>query len=801
VVLLNNYIIKRIISIALCVSVLSAVVLLNPVDVNAQQIRVTVDGIQVNFPDAQPVIVGDRTLVPMRGVFEQMGFIGNWNPNTYTSTLVRSGTTVSVRRGDAFFMVNGVQYFPEVPPQLLGGRFMIPLRAIAEATGAHVDWNDHTRTVIITTTPMNIEPMPMPTVPPLTPTISIAPQAGQMIAGTVSSANFNVTTQRVPNGNYQVALRGNLPTGVTLHDTNININNNSGILRLNGSNATQQGTFVVTVSINLGGNAGWVDRDLSLVISPPPANQGVLNVGTQSGILSHGMSGSVSYALTSQNLANGNYNISLTSPVPQGISLGSNTIAINNNSGTLVLNTNGNTPVGNHTVNFSLTRGTGAQSVTINRSATFTVAQQNQGIRLNVGNQNGTLSQGTSGFVSYPLTTQNLANGNYSVSLTGQIPQGVSLGSNNINITNNSGTLTLNTNNNTPAGTHTVNFSLTRGTGAQAVTVNRSATLTVGSQAQNFTLNVGNQNGALTQGIPGSVSYPITSQNLPNGNHSISLTGQIPQGVSLGSSNLHINNNSGTLTLHTNSSTPAGNHTVNFSVTRGSGAQAVTVTRSATLTVGSQAQNIVLNVGSQSGTLSQGDFGSVSYNVTTQNLPNGNYSMTLASPIPQGISLASNNLSISNNSGSIVVNSNGTTPVGNHTILLAVTVGSGAQAVTLNRQMTLTISPAAVAVPTITSGTQANSVDFGSVQQVVFTFNVQNTLNGDHQVTMSNQPAGVTLVGNLVVNNNTATLVLNVDTQVMAGPGSSVLNFQTNMPNSAGASAGWIPFSATLTVN
>jgi len=801
VILLNINIKRHIASIALCVSVLSAVVLLNPVDVNAQQVRVTVDGVQVNFPDAQPVIVQDRTLVPMRGVFEQMGFLGNWNPNTYTSTLVRSGLTVSVRRGDAFFIVNGVQYFPEVPPQLLGGRFMIPLRAVAESTGAHVDWNEQTRTVIITTTPMHIEPMPMPTVPPLAPTVNISGQTGQMIAGTAGSVNFQVATQRVLNGNYQVALRGSVPNGITLDSTNITINNNSGTLRLNASNATQQGTFVVTVSINLGGNAGWVDRNVTLVISPPPANQGALTVGTQSGTLSHGMSGSVSYTLTSQNLANGNYNVSLTSPIPQGISLGSNSIAINNNSGTLVLNTNGTTPVGNHTVNFSVTRGTGAQAVTINRSATFTVAQQNQGIRLNVGNQNGTLSQGTAGSVSFPLTTQNLANGNYSVSLTGQIPQGVSLGSNNINISNNSGTLTLNTSNNTPAGTHTVNFSVTRGTGAQAVTVNRSTTLTVGSQAQNFTLSVGNQNGTLTQGTPGSVSYPITSQNLPNGNHSIALTGQIPQGVSLGSGSLNINNNSGTLVLNTNSSTPAGTHTVNFSVTRGTGAQAVTVTRSATLTVGSPAQNIVLNVGTQNGTLAQGDFGSVSYNVTTQNLPNGNYSLTLVSPIPQGISLASSNLSINNNSGTIVVNSNGTTPVGSHTINFAVTVGSGAQAVTLNRQMTLTISPASVAVPTITGGTQTNSIDFGSVQQVIFTFNVQNTINGDHQVIMNNPTPGVALIGNLVVNNNTATLVLNVDTQVMAGPGSSILNFQTNMPNSAGASAGWIPFSATLTVN
>jgi len=694
VILLNSIIFKRISTIAVCVSVFLCSLVLNPIDVSAQQVRVTVDGVQVNFPDAQPIIVGDRTLVPMRGVFEQMGFLGDWNPVTYTSTLVRTGTTVSVRRGDAFFIVNGVQYFPEVSPQLLGGRFMIPLRAIAEATGAHVDWNDHTRTVIITTG-RQVEPAPMPTVPPIAaPSISIASQTEQMVAGSAGSANFQVNTQRVPNGNYQVALRGSVPNGVTLQSTNINISNGRGTLRLNGSTATQPGTFVITVSMNMGGNIGWIDQDLTLVISPAQSNQ-TLSVGAQSGTLAHGMPGSVSYAVTSQNLANGNYNIALTAPVPQGISLGSSNLAINNNSGTLVLNTNGTTPVGTHTVNFSVTRGTGAQAVRINQSATFTV----------------------------------------------------------------------------------------------------------GTQAQGISLNLGIQSGTLTQGIPGSASYAVTSRNLANGNYSIALISPVPQGVSLGSGNLAISNNSGTLVLNTNSTTPAGAHAVNFSVTRGTGAQAVTVNRSVTLTVSTSAQNIALYVGIQNGTMTQGAASSVSYAITTQNLPNGSYSLALTAPIPQGISFASNNLSIHNNSGTIVVNSNGTTPAGNHTINFAVTVGTGAQAVTLNRQMTLTVAPSSAAVPTISAGTQTTPIVFGSNQQVIFTFNVQNAINGGHSVVNNSQVPGVTLTGDLVVNNNTGTLVLNVDTLAMAGANTFILNFEANMLNASGASAGWIPFTATLTVD
>ena len=41
-------------------------------------ISVTIDGERVHFPGQQPVIVDGRTLVPVRGVFEQLGFEVNW---------------------------------------------------------------------------------------------------------------------------------------------------------------------------------------------------------------------------------------------------------------------------------------------------------------------------------------------------------------------------------------------------------------------------------------------------------------------------------------------------------------------------------------------------------------------------------------------------------------------------------------------------------------------------------------------------------------------------------------------------
>ena len=156
-------------------------------EIYASNVRVTVDGQQVAFSDVQPTILQGRTLVPMRGVFEHMGFNVGWSAETSTATLLRieplGATTITVTVGENFLTVNGNLVFPEVPPQIIGGRFMLPLRAVAEATGAEVGWNAQTSTVLIasagntgnTSGGSNTFPAPTPTLP-VNPPIATFPQ-------------------------------------------------------------------------------------------------------------------------------------------------------------------------------------------------------------------------------------------------------------------------------------------------------------------------------------------------------------------------------------------------------------------------------------------------------------------------------------------------------------------------------------------------------------------------------------------------------------------------------------------------
>jgi len=156
---------KRRFSILLCVLIALATVL--PV-MASSDIPVLVDGQRVVFDGAQPVIVDERTLVPVRGVFEHMGFTVDWDEVTGTAFLTRPGDVVTIRSGDAFFVINGEPYSPVVAPQIINERFMLPIRAIAEATGADVDWIAETRTVVITTqlSPGQLPPSGDDNVPP-----------------------------------------------------------------------------------------------------------------------------------------------------------------------------------------------------------------------------------------------------------------------------------------------------------------------------------------------------------------------------------------------------------------------------------------------------------------------------------------------------------------------------------------------------------------------------------------------------------------------------------------------------------
>jgi branched-chain amino acid transport system substrate-binding protein len=113
------------------------------------EISVQVDGQAVEFEDQGPAIIDSRTLVPVRGVFELMGFDVDWNPEARQAILTNEYYEVILTIGSNSFITNGTSHTLDVPAQIMTGRTMLPIRAVLESVGYHVYWEAASRTVMI----------------------------------------------------------------------------------------------------------------------------------------------------------------------------------------------------------------------------------------------------------------------------------------------------------------------------------------------------------------------------------------------------------------------------------------------------------------------------------------------------------------------------------------------------------------------------------------------------------------------------------------------------------------------------
>ena len=117
--------------------------------IQIDDIKVLINDREIEF-DQPPIIKDDRTLVPMRAIFEAMGCEVIWDDGT-----------IDVWKDDENIMTLWIDdpemYLAEidehieldVPPQIVNDRTLVPVRAISESMGAHVQWYGDTRTVDI----------------------------------------------------------------------------------------------------------------------------------------------------------------------------------------------------------------------------------------------------------------------------------------------------------------------------------------------------------------------------------------------------------------------------------------------------------------------------------------------------------------------------------------------------------------------------------------------------------------------------------------------------------------------------
>jgi len=112
-------------------------------------VNVLFNGSPLSF-DVPPQIINGRTMVPMRVIFEAMGATIEWNGDTQTATATKGNTVVVLQIGNTSPTVNGQVIPLDQAAIIVDGRTLAPLRFVAEAFGGTVEWDGATQTASIT---------------------------------------------------------------------------------------------------------------------------------------------------------------------------------------------------------------------------------------------------------------------------------------------------------------------------------------------------------------------------------------------------------------------------------------------------------------------------------------------------------------------------------------------------------------------------------------------------------------------------------------------------------------------------
>ncbi len=147
---------------------------------NTNEIRVSVDGKYVEF-DVAPINDNGSVFVPMRAIFEALGYEVKWESDLrwVMATTIEKNYVMSIYLTDIDTMFLSYtehitdytdfsdkgnpelrladeislefSYYIQFKPNYksVDGRILVPVRAISEGSGAKVDWDGGTRTVII----------------------------------------------------------------------------------------------------------------------------------------------------------------------------------------------------------------------------------------------------------------------------------------------------------------------------------------------------------------------------------------------------------------------------------------------------------------------------------------------------------------------------------------------------------------------------------------------------------------------------------------------------------------------------
>ncbi|GGA03306.1 hypothetical protein GCM10008018_56590 [Paenibacillus marchantiophytorum] len=105
--------------------------------------------------DVPPVLVEGSTLVPLRSILESLGLHLEWNSETKTIKATKDGTNMVLQVDNPVATVNGKSVTLAVSPKIINGATLVPIRFISESVGAQVDYDSYQPTEVNNTALLN----------------------------------------------------------------------------------------------------------------------------------------------------------------------------------------------------------------------------------------------------------------------------------------------------------------------------------------------------------------------------------------------------------------------------------------------------------------------------------------------------------------------------------------------------------------------------------------------------------------------------------------------------------------------
>lgn len=152
--------------------------------------RVLLDGKEMSF-EVPPIILNNRTLVPVRAIFEALGATVQWNEAAQTVTAVKGGKMVVLPLNSTSPTINGVVCPIDTPAQVINNRTLAPLGFVGEAFDATVSWDAATRTVYLSSSLLGTQPDD----PPQTPTQPAQPDSSIKLSSSRDENGLRIIMQ------------------------------------------------------------------------------------------------------------------------------------------------------------------------------------------------------------------------------------------------------------------------------------------------------------------------------------------------------------------------------------------------------------------------------------------------------------------------------------------------------------------------------------------------------------------------------------------------------------------------------